>query len=307
MAKTFIRPDVLQALIVNDPTAARVARTVPANAVAVLMALVKVESNFQVNAQGTEGTVTTSDDAFGLWQMNVRVHTFDKVKILGDVAYAIQIAADLLDKVDGSIRRGISALRERVEAGEEITMNTGRDLPQWFNIGWQFGGGHLFFFLANTTDTSTDGFKAWRKSIGRPLSIKLNWDNPLLPKGRIQKFWSEYTRVDTGEGPSFTQEVIGGTAEDLRALADYGFGSGGLVDDAKKFFGDLADAPGKAVAGAAGAAANEVADTLKGLWKEVRWVFFVGLGVLLLAMVSLVLFLTKSERALITSSVARSQ
>lgn len=214
-------------LLAASPIVRRAQAGVPVDVVALLVALATVESARDPRAQGDKDGAGVTH-AWGLWQINSRVWPVDTGKVLGDVNYQIELAVKVLDQAAGAVMRGLAAVGERKRAGKTVTYTPDRDLPNLFNLAWQYGAGAVGSFMAESADLSAAGFVAWRASKGK--TVHPGYD------ARVTSFRGVYDSVRK-YSPSFVSDVVVQTGADVGTIGSTGSLDGtalGQVVDEKK-------------------------------------------------------------------------
>lgn len=199
-------------LLAASPLVKRAQAGVPVDVVALLVALATVESARDPKAQGDKNAAGETQ-AWGLWQINSRVWPVDTGKVLGDVNYQIELAVKVLDQAAGAVMRGLAAIGERKRAGKTVAYVPDRDLPNMFNVAWQYGAGTVGSFMAEASDLSADGFVAWRTSKGKAVHPGYS--------ARVTSFRAVYDSVRQ-YSPSFVSDVVVQTGSDVKTIGTTG-------------------------------------------------------------------------------------
>jgi len=140
-----------------------------------LVALASVEAargwlgGLNVESQGDY--VLSVPRAHGLWQVNDRVHKVD-LGMIPHVEYQIGLALGVWAEVAGIVRTGYKSIEARRNKGDAMDFSPARDLPHFFNVGWQYGIGGLQNWINSSDDMTIAGFQAHRVEIGKPVTAE---------------------------------------------------------------------------------------------------------------------------------------
>lgn len=205
--KRPIAEDDLLAALTSHKAVIALQKRAPVDVAACLMALALVESNFDVLAEGDH--VAGEPKALGLWQFNIRVHAFDGAR-LEDVGYQIEWAAKLMGELVHEVEAAAPAIRARKSEVGVFTFDPARDVPNFFNVGWQFGSGTLRQWITGFSLLDLEGFVAFRNHVGRPLGAK----GEAAYRLRSARFRARYEKV-VADAPRYWAGVV----EDAQAVA----------------------------------------------------------------------------------------
>lgn len=194
--------DDLYGTLVSSPKVRALQGASRIDVAAGLMGLARVESNFKQDANGDAG------HAWGFFQISDLAWKVDTARVAGDVNYQIDLAAEVWQASESAISDSLP------KKTAEVSFAPAKDLPQFYNVAWQFGAGALRGWLSGWTDWSVKGFADYRDSIGKPV------DRTALT-GRASAFYAEYLKREA-DAPSFWTEVVVASVHDTVTLPSRG-------------------------------------------------------------------------------------
>jgi hypothetical protein len=241
---TYIKAKDLEVALIRSPVVAELQRDSTVSVPAMLMALADVESSYQLDAAGDGGM------SLGLWQVNSKVWSIDRSRI-GDVNYQLEAVRPVFEQANASVQKALDILRNRGLAGETAAHLGGiikrptaaQEQPLWYSIIWQYGAGSLtasppvygfINWIAETFDTGTEGFAAYRKAHGRKLEATY-----YTRQKRAQSTYAYYLDPQYVANAAGGVPNIGGQDADQAGRADF------MQDVVQKTGADLAELPGK--------------------------------------------------------------
>lgn len=244
---TFIKQKELEVALISSAVVRELQADSVVSVPAMLMALADVESSYQLDAKGDGGA------SFGLWQINSKVWTFDAER-LTDVGYQIEAVRPVFEQANAAVQKALGIIHAR--CGTLDPSKTGADrcsnekikrgepekeMPLWYSIIWQYGAGSLtatprpygfLNWIAETFDTTTEGFAAYRKQHGRNLE-----GTYFKRQKTVQATYSYYLDPQYVAGSG---NILGDHADEA-GRADF------YEDVVKKTGSDLANLPRKAL------------------------------------------------------------
>ena len=267
----WISEKELHAALIASPVVRDLQKTALVDVAAALVALASVEAAKQPGT-GAMDVLSIGDagTAFGLWQINNRVHEFNAAE-LPRLSYQIERAAKVWREVNGIVKQYVlpSIIAERRKDG--LVFEIGRDVPHLYNVGWQYGTGGLKSWLATSNDWTPRGFAEHRTRIKKPVD-----GASALPyvtwryARRAESFRTVFLRVSL-ESPSFWRDVVGATIDKATVSP------GEIIED-----GERVGAAGRDLAGKL----PDVSTWFDGIRKAIKGVaVLAGLGALAVVVV----------------------
>lgn len=126
----------------------------------VLVALARVESNFDTDAIGDDGAST------GLWQLH-EAYWPGRPDVPSSIE--VQAAYVMTNNIPQVLAHVERAVRSRAARGISPDMPKPETIAVWISIIWQYGGGSFSQWIDDSGDHTAIGFKAYRDSISRPV------------------------------------------------------------------------------------------------------------------------------------------
>lgn len=284
--------------LVHQGTTAKLQASSPIDCAAGLAALARVESNYDQGAKGD--LVSDTPHAFGYWQINDRVWPLDAARILGDRGYQLEIAANVWRQAEGAVVDALKTIRQHATDAEVVTFAPAKDLPNFYNLAWQYGAQGLRSFVSDWDNLTAEGFADYREFVGKPV-----YGGRIAFLARCTTFKAEYAKW-TANPPSFWTEVVVKSSAQAVALPAQAAAAAG--DAAKSVATAASDAASSAIAKAAasaGAAAASaiapVTDPFKAFFVEaehaVKVALIVGAFVVVGFLGTVIIFVAKREPA----------
>ena len=204
----------LAKLLAENPQVRELQKTAPVDLAAVLTALATVESSRDPKALGDH--VAGVPHAFGLFQINDRVWSVDKGRVLGDVTYQISLAVEVMRQALGTVARALTRIRRLRDAGVKFDFKPDRDIPGWINVAWQYGAGGANEWLQLTTDFSSAGFSTFRNEQRVPVKpVEAGY----AKRAATFRLVHDSVRADS---PSILEDVAFQSGKDLYTIGSTG-------------------------------------------------------------------------------------